>query len=55
MKSSGKNVPCWENAISMNLLTFTQRIIEDTLSLNISSGKFDKIFSKQGNVYLELS
>ena len=46
VKSVSENVPCLEYSTSINLLTFTQRIFQDTLSVNISSAKFDKIFSK---------
>ena len=55
VKSVSENVPCLEYSTSINLLTFTQRIFQDTLSVNISSAKFDKIFSKQGNFYHNLS
>ena len=47
MKSVIENVPCLEYSISINLLTFTQRIFQDTLSVNISLAKFDKFSASE--------
>ena len=55
VKSVSENVLCLEYSILINLLTFTQRIFQDTLSVNISSAKFDKIFSNRGNFCHDLS
>ena len=55
VKSVSENIPCLEYSILINFLTFTQRTFSDTLLVNISLAKIDKIFSKRGNFYCELS
>ena len=55
MKPVSENVTCLEYSISINLLTFSQRIFQDALSVNISSAKFDNICSNRGNFYHDLS